>query len=736
MMALILSGVMLSGMTMPGIAYGEEFYSGESEEMVTEGSVDSPEATDSANAGWETDDIETDDTEIGDKAEFENKANVENNADIKENTDIGDNINYVDGIYSTDNIDSTDVPDVTDPISGFEDGLGAEKPILQEIPAVDDNNNEALEDGENISEDEEIWVTEEGETIEVDSMDASATGFDAARMINTNTTYTGNFTQSTKEFWFKFTVPSNGNLSFGFKHDYLESGYCYWEASIYTDGNHDKLVKYSFAGNKILYNQKKFGVAAGTYYLKIEDYYFSDANFNFRINYESSGNWETELNDTYQNADTINVNNLYYGSLQRNGDVDWYKFSISQKGSVSIDFTHDYIEANYAYWKIDLYNEQYEKLETDTIGGHTLVFNGSKCGLPAGTYYLKIYPDYYSSDLEYGVRVNYTASDVWETEFNDNYSTADPINLNTTYYGNMQNGRNDVDWYRFTASSAGSYDISFAHDYVEVENSRSYWVVQFYDNMFNEKGKFNYHGDKQIESNKVELPNGGIYYIKISKDYYSSSIPYSFKITPHIHSYSNQITKATLSEDGVIIPKCSCGVEDLKIVIPHPAKISLSKTKFTYNGKSQQPKVTVYDSASKVISPSNYTVSYEKSRKSVGIHKVKIKFKKNYSGTTYRSYEIRPKTPTLKSVSKLSRGFLVKWSKVSSISGYQVQYSTNKKFTRSRIGTVEKKSATSASVRRLSARKKYYVRIRSFKYANGSTYYSSWSKVKNVTTKR
>lgn len=49
------------------------------------------------------------------------------------------------------------------------------------------------EDGETISEDEEIWVTEEGETIEVDSMDASATGFDAARMINTNTTYTGNF---------------------------------------------------------------------------------------------------------------------------------------------------------------------------------------------------------------------------------------------------------------------------------------------------------------------------------------------------------------------------------------------------------------------------------------------------------------------------------------------------------------------------------------------------------------
>lgn len=116
MMALILSGVLISGIAMPGIAYGEEFYSGESEEMVTEGSVDSPEATDSANAGWETDDTEMDDT------------------DIKENTDIGDNMNYADDIYSTDNIDSTDVPDVTDPISGFEDGLGVKSPYSRKFP--------------------------------------------------------------------------------------------------------------------------------------------------------------------------------------------------------------------------------------------------------------------------------------------------------------------------------------------------------------------------------------------------------------------------------------------------------------------------------------------------------------------------------------------------------------------------------------------------------------------------
>ena len=88
--------------------------------------------------------------------------------------------------------------------------------------------------------------------------------------------------------------------------------------------------------------------------------------------------------------------------------------------------------------------------------------------------------------------------------------------------------------------------------------------------------------------------------------------------------------------------------------------------------------------------------------------------------------------PKATSITKLTanvKGFTVKWKKVSG-AGYQIQYSTSKKFTNAKKISV-KASKTSRKVTKLKAKKKYYVRVRTSK--NGK--YSSWSKVKSVTTK-
>ncbi|MGI6170795.1 MAG: hypothetical protein ACOYIC_03550 [Butyricicoccus sp.] len=42
----------------------------------------------------------------------------------------------------------------------------------------------------------------------------------------------------------------------------------------------------------------------------------------------------------------------------------------------------------------------------------------------------------------------------------------------------------------------------------------------------------------------------------------------------------------------------------------------------------------------------------------------------------------------------------------------------------------------SKKVTKLTAKKKYYVRIRTYKTVSGKKYYSSWSKAKTVTTKK
>lgn len=82
-----------------------------------------------------------------------------------------------------------------------------------------------------------------------------------------------------------------------------------------------------------------------------------------------------------------------------------------------------------------------------------------------------------------------------------------------------------------------------------------------------------------------------------------------------------------------------------------------------------------------------------------------------------------------------SKGFTVYWKKVST-TGYQIQYSTSSKFTNPKTVTVSSSSTISKSITKLTAKKKYYVRVRTYKTVNGTKCYSKWSASKYVTTKR
>ena len=84
-----------------------------------------------------------------------------------------------------------------------------------------------------------------------------------------------------------------------------------------------------------------------------------------------------------------------------------------------------------------------------------------------------------------------------------------------------------------------------------------------------------------------------------------------------------------------------------------------------------------------------------------------------------------------------NQAFTVKWKKKSSITGYQIQYSTNSKFKKKDSKTIKVKQAKTNSkrIKGLKVAKKYYVRVRTYKLVKKKSYYSSWSKKKNVTTK-
>ena len=96
----------------------------------------------------------------------------------------------------------------------------------------------------------------------------------------------------------------------------------------------------------------------------------------------------------------------------------------------------------------------------------------------------------------------------------------------------------------------------------------------------------------------------------------------------------------------------------------------------------------------------------------------------------------KPKSVSIKKVKGAKKAVSVEWKKVSGVKGYQVQVATNKKFKKNKkTVTIKKQKTTKTTVKKLKAKKKYYVRVRTYKIVNGKKVYSSWSKVKTVKTK-
>lgn len=266
--------------------------------------------------------------------------------------------------------------------------------------------------------------------------------------------------------------------------------------------------------------------------------------------------------------------------------------------------------------------------------------------------------------------------------------------------------------------------------------------------------------------------------------------------------------------------KVSLTVSDTQQMVEiEDCSVTLSKTSYTYDGKTKEPSVTVKYGSTKLKKGTDYTVTYS-SNKNVGTAKVKITGKGKYTGSvtktfkiekgtqkisytkeytktcgakafkvnakltqgngklTYKSSDtevaavnssgkvtikgagtakitvtakgtskykaksvtvkitVKPGKVTVKSTKALSgKGLNVTWKKMTNISGYEVQYSTDKNFKKNVI--TKKVSGSNTTTKKLTNLKKgktYYVRVRAYKTVkvNGKEkkLYGSYSAVK------
>lgn len=353
---------------------------------------------------------------------------------------------------------------------------------------------------------------------------------------------------------------------------------------------------------------------------------------------QESSEGSAEIADT---GDFLNFGHVVKEEL----DSDYYNmYSIKLKksGRVYLDFI-SYGTDFYVTW----YNSDGDEMfywhmdYNDTLG---FAKDWGSVDLLSGTYYIKVENRRYNyhNSGSYKMKATFEDAGANDWEPNDYYGNATPIKFSQLMKG--QFARNDDrDFYKFRVTKDSDVTVKIA----------SSQISTIYFNIYNQNGdkivdKTVYSNDAgNISTKLVYELEAGIYYMEFAK-YYNYTGAYSFKV----------VCPVTLGSKNV----------------------TLSKSKYEYDGKVKSPSVIVKNNSGKrLVKGRDYDVYAQSGRRNVGIYKVKVVFKGNYKGSAVKTLTIIPARTTITGIASKSNGIKIAWKqrKAGNATGYIVYRSVN-----------------------------------------------------------
>lgn len=150
-----------------------------------------------------------------------------------------------------------------------------------------------------------------------------------------------------------------------------------------------------------------------------------------------------------------------------------------------------------------------------------------------------------------------------------------------------------------------------------------------------------------------------------------------------------------------------------------------------YTGNTISPKITVLDGKKVLVQNRDYKVKYSNHR-NAGVAVATIEGMGNYTGTKKVTFAIVPTQVKGVSAKAQKNAATVKWKKVAGVSHYEVSYSTSKQ---GRYQVAGNYTTTTATIKKLSKKKTYFVKVRGYKVVKGKKVYGGYSTVVSVKVK-
>lgn len=207
-------------------------------------------------------------------------------------------------------------------------------------------------------------------------------------------------------------------------------------------------------------------------------------------------------------------------------------------------------------------------------------------------------------------------------------------------------------------------------------------------------------------------------------------------------SYIVKSTKASITiARAWMTGKASLAITSVKNTAPETATVKIRSSSMVESYQIQYSTNKKFNNAKKITSQAT-TVKLTDLKKGKTYY-VRVRACKMLGGTAYYSpwsdaktvfiakeWNTGEETLAVSSVKNTAPGTAtVKITGSSQVTGYQVQYSANKKFTNAKKKTVKKKKIKLTSLKK---GKTYYVRVRACKKVGNVKYYSLWSNIRSV----
>lgn len=281
-----------------------------------------------------------------------------------------------------------------------------------------------------------------------------------------NSSNTGTAGYSYDYDWWEITIPENGNLTINSVPSTTKHLWCY----LY-DNDGTTLLASGYDNSS--FNISRNDLAAGTYYIKINCYYFGDStDYTFTPTFTApTVTPDNEPNDYYPIANTLAVNDSttgnigYYYNLDRDSS-DWYQITTLEDGPLYI-----YLEPLYTQFAwIYLYDNDGTTLLAS--GYDNAAFSINRQDLAAGIYHVLIKPYYSNGYTPYKLK-NQSIPLALDNddENNDVVANAVTISENSTIEGHIgyytEGARDPDDWYEITTTEDGILNFSITQSLVQ-----------------------------------------------------------------------------------------------------------------------------------------------------------------------------------------------------------------------------------------------------------------------------